>query len=98
MELALQILAVLAAVGGLAVASHWLRRANLGSNAGRRLAVEQRVNLSPGCQLVLVRWDNQEFLLSTGAQPCSLVSLPSNSAPPPAVAVPIRKDLRACAG
>jgi flagellar biogenesis protein FliO len=94
----MEIVSILGVLAALAVSGHLLKRFGRAGGPARRVSVEQRLPIANGCQLVLVRLDNQELLLATNGSSCTLltthVPLP---APPPAV-IELRREQRACAG
>lgn len=94
----MEIVSVLAVLAALAISAHFLKRLGRTGGVARRVTVEQRVPISNGCQLVLVRLDNQELLLAASGGTCTLLTtcVPS-PAPPPAV-IEMRREQRACAG
>lgn len=93
----MELLSVLAVLAALAASVHLAKRSGRLATATRRLTIEQRVSLSSGCQLVLVRLDDQELLLASTGNGCTLLTaLVPTSAPPPAV-IELRRGQRACA-
>lgn len=94
----MELASVIAVLAALAAAVQYLKRSGRIGAPAKRLTVEQRVPLSNGCQLVLVRLDNEELLLATGGSGCTLLTARAlTPAPPPAV-LEMRREQRACAG
>ncbi len=94
----MEYVSIIAVLAALAVAVQYLKRSGRIGAPTRRLTVEQRVPLSNGCQLVLVRLDNEELLLAAGTSGCTLLTARVLSPGPPPAVIDIRREQRACAG
>ncbi|MBL8242487.1 MAG: hypothetical protein JNM66_33990 [Bryobacterales bacterium] len=74
MEYIVQLTAVVGTIGLLWLTLQALRRFRTGRIQCQRVLVQQRISVSNGCQLVVIRWDGQDMLLATGAQACTVVA------------------------
>ena len=94
----MEIVSILGVLAALVISGQLLKRFGRAGGTGKRISVEQRVPIANGCQLVLVRLDNQELLLATSGSSCTLLTTHAPlPAPPPAV-IEMRREQRACAG
>lgn len=64
---------VAAVLGALWFTVQWLQRRQQGATA-TRLTVQQRLAVSNQLQLLVVRWDGNELLLSAGGNECRLLA------------------------
>lgn len=94
----MEILSVLAVLAALATGAHFLRRSGKFRAPAKRMTVEQRMPIATGCQLVLVRLDNEELLLAAGSGGCTLLTKHASSPAPPPAIIELRREHRACAG
>ncbi len=74
MEFITQFAAVLGTLGLLWFALTTLRRLQNRNGTGRAVHVRQRIAIASGCQLVVVEWRGEEFLIASGNQVCNLVA------------------------
>ncbi len=94
----MEILSILAVLAALVISAHFLKRFGRTGGVARRVTVEQRIPIANGCQLVLVRLDNQELLLATSGTSCTLLTTHGASPAPPPAVIEMRREQRACAG
>jgi hypothetical protein len=69
-----QVGAIFAVLGLLWLTLQALRRYRTTEPGTPALRIHQRVSITNGCHLVVVRWDGQDLLLSAGSQGCTIVA------------------------
>lgn len=74
MDAFIQFAAIFGTIGLLWLTLTGLKRIRGNAKPSAQITVQQRIPITGNCQLVVVHWDGQELLLSTGTQPCMLVS------------------------
>lgn len=74
MELITQFAVVLGTLALLWLALRALRGLRTESGTGKSVQVRQRISAGNGCQLIVLEWHGEEFLLALGNHSCSLVA------------------------